>query len=101
MADHALFPNAASEATLSVLLDEMERLVSRIAEQTNIIGSLSTDIGGRLRVNAELLGTLSTITTVTTVATVTNQAQVGGVPANSQIYALERMAENALRMNIT
>ena len=72
------------------------------------------DLGGRFRVNIET-GTLTGVTTVATVTTVgtvstitggtittlTNQSQIGGVPANDQMFALMSMNAYNLRDRIT
>lgn len=100
MPDQQPFANLAKNADVTSLLEELAIRLSDIADS---VGNLMPDVAGRLRVNAEVLGTLATITTVTTVgtvATMTNQANIGGIAANQQIIALTQMAEAALRRNI-
>ena len=101
MADIEPFAGLAQNAPVTDLLQEV---AVRLADIADSLGNLMPDVAGRLRVNAEVLGTLSTISTVTTVGTITtmnNAANIGGFAANQHMMALTQMAEMALRQNIT
>lgn len=88
MPDIQPFAGMAKEVTVSGLLEE---IAIRLADIADSVGNLMPDAAGRIRVNAEALGTLSTMS---------NQTSIGGFAANQHMMALTQMAEQALRQNI-
>lgn len=73
-----------------ILLDILSG-IRAIASAKGVTSDLRvTLLGGTTAVTGTLTG-VTTITTVTTVGTVTNQAQMGGVPANSMVPSMQNL----------
>lgn len=85
------------DGTQRVALARDDATLVLLSQLVNVLAMLTTDISGRLRVNAEVVANISTITTLTTLG---NQAQIGGYNANQLVPIYTLLSEADLRANI-